>query len=1639
MKKRILALVMAVSLILSMSVITVSAESIAADTTWYGDGSATDFTITTAAELAGLSSLVDGGTNFSGKTVKLGADIVYNEGTASEWATTAPTNVWEPAGNTTYAFQGTFDGQGHTISGLYVSGTERYIGLFAYCKGATLKDFKITNSYFSARGASAQTGNGGTSSVCGWIADTATTFTDIYSNAIIDTNSEETGGICGRVNSCDATFTNCQFDGHIIGDYHVVGGLVGRTKNLTSAVNMTNCAFTGIIDGDGVQKGGMIGLVTAGHTVTMTNCMVTGTVSTTNTSNPQAGVLVGRNNAAAASVTATGCFGAIGGGDLTKLCGYNTITGSASMLGSAAKPYMDAYFAAGVAQDYSTISAYYANTSFNIGTAAQLVAFSAMSQAYNYSGKTVNLTADITLNTGNASDWATTAPANIWLPIGNDTQRFAGTFDGHDLTISGMYCARATYATGMFGVTSGATIKDFKLVNSYFGWPGTVTAGSNGHFGAIIGWCKGASVSGIYSDAIVNAPNCNYIGGLVGSSLVAALTVSNCQFAGSVTGYDNVGGFLGGFQSGQAACTAQFSHCLFTGTVTANSLCGGIAGLTSGFTSANIADTLSAGSMTCNSSYGSLVGSRDWGSVAASKTTCTNAYGTSECCATTIRSDQALPGGTNVATADITGAAAYTNAPNLDYTTYWVVPEEGIPELQKFSEATPAEPPEPAEDISWYSESATEFTLTTSAELLGLAKLVDDGKTFSGKTVKLGGDIVFNEGTASAWATTAPENIWNPIGDVDSPFSGTFDGQGYTISGLYVPATADSYIGLIASASGATVKNVRIENSYFANSAAANHWGGTASVVGYVVGNTTFTDIYSDAIIVSTNGHVGGICGRVANCTASFTNCWYAGKLTGSDYPNGGILGGTTGAGPKVTVTNCAFTGILGGTGIRKGGIIGHLIASSADSTITNCMVTGNLDEAGTDPSFQNTGYLVGREDDSGATVSSGCFGIAVTNGRISGSFGKLIQGTFIALSGGTKDYMEAYYAAGAPQDYTTLSAYYANSSFNIGTAAQLVAFSVMSQAYDYSGKTVNLTADITLNTGNAAGWAVTAPAVNWTPIGINNATFFAGTVNGNGHTISGIYCVQAVGGVGFIGRTNDTTAATVRNLKLVNSYFKYTGTATWQQHVGAVVGWLFGGTVSDIYTDAIVDGGTCTDVAGIVGTAAGKKGSAAIDTLSNCWFDGTVTGTSNCGGLVGGAHQANGQTLNLEHCLFTGTVTATQAGGLVGNTNNFAGVNISDSFSNGLVTGTTAGSLVALKSNECLFDDCYGTVECNAELRSGSTTATGAAQVSAADVVGADAYAEMPALDYVSYWFVEDGETPILKTFATQSALENEAVGKFAAVSASGSETLVNSFEEACDGAYVKLITNAPITLTADTVVDVNNRTVTIDNDGFVLSILDSNSDNYGKAVSKVTVMNEDNLNAVAAKPGAADQYVALKNEDGTYTPHWLYVKLTTASLKANSSSVSIYYKSSIKADSALTDYITAYGIAASLSEIPEDFRNGVAVGYTAQEFEAPEEGDIDFIGVSGTITNVLQKGRQEPDLDTCGTMPIYASAYVTVEIDGETYDVMGVASSSFSLYDLMCKLNNTYTAGSAPENVKALVANWEDPMSGWGLDNLQ
>lgn len=138
------------------------------DTSWY-TGDKDTYEIATAEQLAGFAKLVDDAAHedrFRGVTINLVSDIVLNDVTDFEnWDKKAPANKWEPIGNQGSAimgynpFAGNFNGNGHTITGMYSQnleygfwGSRSRIGFFECLCGATVSNLNFQYSYVASSG-----------------------------------------------------------------------------------------------------------------------------------------------------------------------------------------------------------------------------------------------------------------------------------------------------------------------------------------------------------------------------------------------------------------------------------------------------------------------------------------------------------------------------------------------------------------------------------------------------------------------------------------------------------------------------------------------------------------------------------------------------------------------------------------------------------------------------------------------------------------------------------------------------------------------------------------------------------------------------------------------------------------------------------------------------------------------------------------------------------------------------------------------------------------------------------------------------------------------------------------------------------------------------------------------------------------------------------------------------------------------------------------------------------------------------------------------------------------------------------------------------------------------------------------------
>ena len=268
-RKRILSLMMAFCMVLSLlpaDVLAVELPARGSDVPQLVDGY---YEIYNADQLYWFAEQVSGGsTSINGKLM---ADIVVNENVLK--AGGAPNSgsfrTWTPIGNYDNQYTGTFDGNGKTISGLYLSSSPNvYVGLFG-CIGymGTVKQLELKDSCFS--------GNQYVGTIAGMIAANATItncVTTSYCYGI-----DDTGGVVG-MNYGD--ITNCRSGGYVrtVGSYSKeIGGVVGDNNG-----TITDCYFDGTLFGkpyvDHCSRDSVYGGVAARNSGTITGCYNIGEV-----------------------------------------------------------------------------------------------------------------------------------------------------------------------------------------------------------------------------------------------------------------------------------------------------------------------------------------------------------------------------------------------------------------------------------------------------------------------------------------------------------------------------------------------------------------------------------------------------------------------------------------------------------------------------------------------------------------------------------------------------------------------------------------------------------------------------------------------------------------------------------------------------------------------------------------------------------------------------------------------------------------------------------------------------------------------------------------------------------------------------------------------------------------------------------------------------------------------------------------------------------------------------------------------------------------------------------------------------------------------------------------------------------------
>ena len=282
------------------------------------------------------------------------------------------------------------------------------------------------------------------------------------------------------------------------------------------------------------------------------------------------------------------------------------------------------------------------------------------------------------------------------------------------------------------------------------------------------------------------------------------------------------------------------------------------------------------------------------------------------------------------------------------------------------------------------------YKLYTADQLYWFARQVNEGNTsINGKLMA---DIVINASVLNTDGTLKGDGsnfrVWTPIGSHKYDYSGTFDGNGKAIRGLYITNDIAGAGLFYYVAQRGCVRNLGILDSYFAGnssigSVAAVNYGtveqcyATGSVVGQaslggVVGlnnGTTKNCHFTGTVTVLATGAMmptpprrSGGGGVVGSNRGTISGCRNDGSVTGANS-----LGGIVGYNEGGTITDCINTGALQNTsspydlGESSGGIIGTLYSGTVSNCINIGSITGSANGYGSISSESRVGGICGK------------------------------------------------------------------------------------------------------------------------------------------------------------------------------------------------------------------------------------------------------------------------------------------------------------------------------------------------------------------------------------------------------------------------------------------------------------------------------------------------------------------------------------------------------------------------------------------------------------------------------------------------------------------------------------------------------
>ncbi|MBL7714465.1 MAG: Ig-like domain-containing protein [Bdellovibrionales bacterium] len=442
-------------------------------------------------------------------------------------------------------------------------------------------------------------------------------------------------------------------------------------------------------------------------------------------------------------------------------------------------------------------------------------------------------------------------------------------------------------------------------------------------------------------------------------------------------------------------------------------------------------------------------------------------------------------------------------------------------------------------------------------------------------------------------------------------FTGTFDGNGFTLSNLIIrEGLTSNAAGLFRYTDGATIQNLTLSGIDVEGSAFV---GG---LIGYAK-RTTITNVTVAGQVQDTSGFAntqfaGGIAafldgsgaGNMSSVTGSTANV----NVTANDSV-GAVAGrndATSGGTATIATTSSSgnVAAVAASSGWTFGGLVGQNIAGSGTATVTTCTSNATVTSYG-----RFTGGLLGANSSSAggnATVS----GSAATGAVTVTSNGVQHVGGLIGTNSGANS-----------QVVSSLS----TSTIAVnGTAVSFVGGLLGSNTPSAAGTTA---VSLSYATGGITITGINASSIGGL-VGLNTGSSLGSSANISRSYSTGAVGIVSAGGNkvgGLIGQNIAGSGAGAGTSTLYRSYSTSTVTFGAGPAASTYAGGFVGQNINAAITDSYARGNITTPSGSSIG---GLVGSNVAGTLTNTYASGSVTGTSNLGGLIGsdvtGVYTAN-------------------------------------------------------------------------------------------------------------------------------------------------------------------------------------------------------------------------------------------------------------------------------------------------------------------------------------------------------------------------------------------------------------------------------